>query len=76
VAALDSLQEGVGAQRHRACPCDPRDFDAAKTNLAEAATPEAYNRLVERFISPMEVQPDGNAAQKKSPAADATGDLQ
>ncbi len=45
-------------------------FDEARDSLATAATPEQFNRFVDEFVGPMEVQPDGSVLQKRLPGSE------
>jgi site-specific DNA recombinase len=75
-ASLDALREDANDNAESLAAEVRKVFDEARESLAAAATPEQYNRLVERFLGPMQIQADGTPARKQTPQANASGVLQ
>jgi hypothetical protein len=46
-------------------------FERARRGLAQASTPQAFNKFVEQFVGPMEALPDGTFVPKQMPPAGA-----
>jgi replicative superfamily II helicase len=76
LAAIDGLREQATADTAGLAKAIRHAFDEARESLASVATPEQFNRFVDEFVGPMEVQADGAVTQKKTPSADSEGVLQ
>ncbi len=76
LAALDGLREQANAHTAGLAAAVREAFEVARESLAAAATPEQFNRLVDDFIGPLEIQADGGLVpQKQTPPASAEGNL-
>jgi site-specific DNA recombinase len=73
--SLDGLRDDANQNTEVLAAMVRKVFDEARENLAAAVTPEAFNRFVERFVGPLEIQADGTVKQKKTPPALAGGGL-
>lgn len=71
--ALDRLREQATVDTENLARDIHEAFETARENLAAAATPEQFNRLVEDFVGPIVVTPDGPSIKAKTPPAGAEG---
>ena len=65
LAATDGLREQATTDLEGLMQAVRDAFDQARESLASAATPEQFNRLVDEFVGPMVIQPDGSIAPKE-----------
>jgi hypothetical protein len=72
-SSLDALREDANQNTDALAAMVRQVFDEAKHDLAAAVTPEAFNRLIDRFVGPMEIRLDGTVAQKETPATAVAG---
>ncbi len=70
MASMDGLREQATADTEGLAAAIRAAFDDARRSLASASTPEQFNRLVDDFVGPLEVQADGNVKQKCLPTGD------
>ena len=76
LAALDGVREQAGADLEGLAAAIRECFDDARQRLAEIATPEELNRLVEQFVGPIVVKADGSIYPKQMPPVDTRGIVQ
>ena len=75
LAALDGLREQANTDTEGLVQAVREAFEVARENLAAAATPEQFNRLVEDFVGPFSILPDGSVYKKQTPPTEAEGGL-
>ena len=75
-ASLDGLREQANDNTDAIAEAVRRVFERARVGLAQASTPEAFNKFVEQFVGPMQALPDGTFTEKQMPPACAEGIVQ
>ena len=73
LAAVDGLHDEANNNTDLIAKLARQVFEDLRDGLQRVATPEELNRFFEQFVGPMVAGTDGSVAQKKPPAALATG---
>jgi hypothetical protein len=76
LASLDGLREQAAADLDGLAAAVEQAFAEVRESLAGAKTPEAFNRLVDRIMGPVEIDANGGIHQKQLPPVEAEGKVQ
>lgn len=76
LAGIDGLREQATTDLEGLAECIRESIKEAREALGSGTTPERFNRIVDKYFGPMEIQADGTLRQKQLPPANAEGNLQ